>query len=154
MSIAKKRGERTNTEPLRKKSRNKYVVDETAIGDFIGSLSIYEIDKAAALLQAVADLTGVMLNNPVDEISQSQMQIIKRLANESNNKQYQQIMKAMTDAFKQGRVGIKAGHQTAARAVELAFRWTLEYFAAFDLYREKLRRMSEESQNSQPVIND
>ena len=152
MSIAKKISKRTNTAPLRKKSQNKYVVDESAIGDLIGNLSICQIDETAASLQALADLTGLLLNNSVDEVSQSDLQMIKRLASTSTNKQYRQIMKAMMGAIRQGPGGIKAGHQMALRGVELAFRWTAEYFVAFDLYRQKLRRMIEEGEGNQSTL--
>ena len=152
MSIAKKISKRTNTEPLRKKSQNKYVVDESEIGDFIGNLSICQIDETAASLQAFADLTGLLLNNTDDEVRQCELEKIKRLASTSNNKQYRQMMKAMMGAIRQGPGGIKAGHQTATRAVELAFRWTAEYFVAFDLYREKLRRMIEEGEGNQSTL--
>jgi len=141
MSITKKGSKKTNTEPLRKKSQKKYVVDETAIRDFIKSLNVYEVDEAAARLQAVTDLTGEMLNNHMDHISRSDLQIIKRLSKESKNKYYQQIMKPLIAACEQGPHGVNAAHLTATRTVELAFRWSLEYFATFDLYREKLRKI-------------
>jgi hypothetical protein len=139
MSIAKKGSKKTNTEPLRRKSQKKYVVTETTMRDFIESLSIHDIDAAATRLQAIADITAEMLNNRIDRISQSDLKLMKQLARESKNKYYQQIMKAVIASIGQGPQGMKAAHLTAARTVELAFRWVLEYFATFDLYREKLR---------------
>jgi hypothetical protein len=146
MSITKKRSKRANTESLRGKNRERFVVNETAIRDFIESLSIHHIDEVAARLQSVADITGGIHGH---QISQSDLQHIKQLASESKNKYYRQIMKAVIAACEQGPMGIKAAHLTARRAVELAFRWSLEYFASLDLYRDKLRKIRQDQVESE-----
>jgi len=48
-------------------------------------------------------------------------------------------MRAIIDGAGQGAQGIDAAHLTASYAVELAFRWTPNYFAALKQYRNKLR---------------
>jgi chemotaxis regulatin CheY-phosphate phosphatase CheZ len=152
MSIAKKRTKKANNESLRK-SLEKYVVAETAMRDFIESLSIKDIDAAAARLQAIVDVTSEVIKKPIDHIATSDLQLIKRLTNESRNKYYKQIIQAVVAALEQGPQGVRAVHQTAARCVELAFRWTLEYFAAFDLYRDKLREIRREAKSNKSVVN-
>jgi hypothetical protein len=114
-------------------------------------LSISDIDDAATRFKAVADLTGISPDNEIDQAEQSCLPLFRQLALESKNKHYRQIMKAIIASVEQGPQGMKAAHVTATRVVELAFIWTLEYFAAFDLYREKLRKITRESRNGPSI---
>lgn len=87
------------------------------------------------------DITQYELDSPIDELDLSAVQLINRLAGESTNKHYRRIMRAIIASVKKGTRGIDAAHLTAGHAVELAFSWSLPYFAVLNLYRDTLRKM-------------
>jgi hypothetical protein len=141
MSITKKGSKRANDQSLKGKYSQRYVVPETTIRNFVGSLSAGDIDSAAVRLQIVADVTSHGLDKQIEHLDQSVVRLIEDLARESTNKHYLRIMRAILASIKQGPRGIDCAHLTAGRVVELAFSWTLNYFSALDQYREKLRKM-------------
>lgn len=114
---------------------------EIVIRRFVGSLTIRGMDAAAARFQIVADVTKLELDNRIEQLDQSTVQLIKDLAGESTNKHYLRIMSAILAGVKKGPRGIDAAHRTAGHVVESAFCWTLTYFSALNQYREKLRDM-------------
>ncbi|MEK6299403.1 MAG: hypothetical protein AABO41_01675 [Acidobacteriota bacterium] len=118
-----------------------HVVPEDAIREFVESIGVRDIGAVAARLQAVADLTEVAVDSGIDELDKSVLRLIKEIARESNDKHYRRMMRSIIDRVGKGRDGIDAAHAIAGRAVQLAFRWTPDYYAALDLYREKLRLM-------------
>ena len=151
MTIPKKSGKRTKNEPLGKpKSQEspttkpeslRYLVDESVIERFVKRLQVRKAEAAVAPLQTVSDLTAGMMIEP-DEIDRADVEIIKRLAGESRNKDYRQIMRQIVAAIEQGDEGIEAAHRTAARAVEVGFRWSIYYFGALEMYKNRLRRIN------------
>lgn len=129
----------------------RYVVAETAIRQLVESLRIYDIEETAARLQAVADATGRLLESPIDQPNTADLRLILRIATESKNRRYQQIMRAIIAGVGQGPKGIQAAHLTASRSVELAFRWTCDYVLTFGEFRERLlasRRATESAQST------
>lgn len=138
MSI-KEESKSANGKSLKGEYPERYVVAETAIREFVESLRIFDIEEAAARLQAVADATSRLLENPIDQPNAADLRLILRIATESKNRRYQQIMRAIIAGVSQGPDGIKAAHLTASRSVELAFRWTREYVLTFREFRERLR---------------
>lgn len=156
MSI-KQGSKRASAKSLKGERSGPYVVPETAIRDFIGSLSIREIETTAARLQIVADATHREIDNQVDRLERSRLQLLRNVAGESTNKHYRRIMRAIIAGGGQGPRGIDAAHLTASYAVELAFRWTSDYFSALKQYRDKLRATTlsaklEAAEGSEPVI--
>ena len=129
----KRKGEEQETTP------QKYVVEEREIREFIGSLSVVDISTLAARFQIVADLTSGAFEERIDRLDQSDLALIKRIANEEYGAQYHRLMTAIIAAVGQERHGINAAHLTARRTVELAFRCTREYFAALHSYSRNLR---------------
>jgi len=127
------------TEARYERESQKYVVRESEIGDFIGSLSILDISNVAARFQIVADLTSGAFEEGVDGLDESDLWLIKRLAAEDHSVLYQRLMTAILDSIGQGRHGINAAHLTARRAVELAFRCTRDYFSALHCFSRELR---------------
>jgi hypothetical protein len=97
-------------------------------------------ETAMARLQTVSDLTAGMLIER-DEIDRADVEIIRRLAGESKDKDYREMMRQITAAIEQGEEGIEAAHRTAARAVEVGFRWSIYYFGALEMYKNRLRRI-------------
>ena len=129
-----------------------YVVPETAIRDFIGSLSIHDVETTAAKLQIVADATRRALDSQSDRLDRSGLQLLRDLAGESTNKHYRRIMKAIIAGVGQGPLGIDAAHLTASYALEMAFRWTPDYFLALREYGDKLRTLRPADESSESTI--
>ena len=128
-----------NTEAMSSRSPQRYVISESALRSYVGSLGIMEIGDAAARLQIVADLTSGAFEERIDNLGNSDIALIKQIADEDTSAQYQLLMNAIITGVAQGRHGINSAHLTASRAVELAFRCTREYFAALHCYRRNLR---------------
>ena len=140
MSIREGR-KRASTKSLRGKYPERYVVPESAIVDFIESLGIDDLDAVVARLQIVADAACYALDSRSEQLDQSVMPVLTALTGESNNKQYQRMMRAIIAGLGDGRDGINAAYLTASRAVGLAFGCASEYFSALDQYKERLRNM-------------
>jgi len=154
MSI-KEGSKRASAKSLKGERIGPYVVPETAIRDLIGSLRIRDVETTAARLQVVADATHREIDSQVDRLDRSRLRLLKDVAGESTNKQYRRIMRAIIAGVGQGPPGIDAAHLTANYAVELAFRWTSDYFSALRQYRDKLRAMAlaaELAEGSEPAI--
>jgi len=137
--MAKPERKREDCKSLQEEAPQKYVVPESEIRDFIGSLSVVDVSSVAARFQVVADLTSGAFEERIDELSASDFGLIKRIADEDSSARYRRLMSAVIDSLGNGRQGINAAHLTASRAVELAFRCTREYFSAMNSYRRTLR---------------
>ena len=137
--MARRESKKEDNESLRGKTPQKYVVPECEIRDFIGSLSVLDISTVAARFQVVADLTSGAFEESIDQLDESDLVLIKRIAGEDNSLPYRRLMTAIIAGVGQGRHGINAAHLTARRAVEIAFRCTREYFSALHSYRRSLR---------------
>jgi hypothetical protein len=140
MSI-KEASKRARAESPKVKGLHPYVVPESEIRGFVESLGIHELNAVAVRFQVVADLTSGSLKGRIDRLEPSDLQLIKKIANESAEEDYRKIMAAIIAGVGQGPHGVNTAHLTASRAVELAFRWTREYFSGLDRYRKKLRRL-------------
>jgi len=125
--------------PARRGTAQRYVVDECEISDFIGSLKVTEVRSVAARFQVVADLTSGAFEERIDQLDESDLALITRIASEDKGASYQRLMKAMLAGIREGQSGINAAHLTASRIVEFAFRCTREYFSALHCYRRNLR---------------
>jgi len=137
--MTRKETRKENSESLKGKTPERYVVRECEIRDLVGSLSVLEISTVAARFQVVADLTSGAFEESIDQLDESDLALIKRIADEYNSVHYHRLMTAIIAGVGQGRHGINAAHLTARRAVELAFRCTREYFSALHSYRRNLR---------------
>jgi hypothetical protein len=126
-------------ESIQGQTPQKYVVSESEIRDFVGSLGVLDISTVAARFQVVADLTGGAFEESKDQLGKSDLALIKRIADEDNSAPYRLLMKAVIAGVGQGRHGINAAHLTARRVVELSFRCTREYFSALHDYSRNLR---------------
>ena len=113
-----------------------FVVPESDILDYVENLGIHDLGTVAARFQMVAELT----KQAVDQLDESDLQRIKRIADEDSNRHYRRIMKAIVAAAEQDARGINAAHLTASLAVQLIFRWSPEYFSALNCYGDELRR--------------
>ncbi len=144
MSISEKRsvGENTATNP--KPYPEGYVAAEKEIRKLIEKLSIDQITPVAARMQVVADATVLPIEG---KITESNLILIKRIARESRDRQYQKIMQAIIAAVQQGPAGIRAAHKTARRAVDIAFSWTYTYLTALGEYKDSLRQVRQEEKN-------
>lgn len=129
---------RTGSDSPRKKDDCRYVVPEISIRDFVGSLDILDITTHAARFQAIAELTSNAFENKTDSLDQSGLRLIEQIANEDDSEQFRLIMKAIRGGVREGRYGINSAHLTASRVVELAFRWTREYFSALRAFKQEL----------------
>ncbi|MEK6303583.1 MAG: hypothetical protein AABO41_23005 [Acidobacteriota bacterium] len=132
---------RASSEFARDKNPHPYVVPESEIRKFVESHGIHDLNTVAVRFQVVADLTIGALQGRVERLKRSDLRLIKQIAGEDDGSGYRQIMGAIIAGLGQGAQGVNAAHLTASRAVELAFRWTHEYFSALDRYRKELRRM-------------
>lgn len=141
MSI-KEGSKRARAKSLKGERFGPYVVPETAIRAFIGGLRVRDVETTAASFQIVADATHREIDSKVDRLDRSRLQLLREVAGERTNKQYRRIMRAIIAGVGQGPRGIDAAHLTASYAVELAFGWTSDYFAALRHYRDKLRALS------------
>jgi len=137
--MAKRERTREDSKSPQGKDPQKYVVPECEIRDFIGSLSVLEVSNVAAQFQVVADLTSGAFEERIDQLDESDLSLIKRIAGEDNGVHYKRLMTAIIAGVGQGRHGINAAHLTARRAVEFAFRCTREYFSALHSFSRDLR---------------
>lgn len=137
--MTRKETRKETTESLKGKTPERYAVRECEIRDFVGSLSLLEISPVAARFQVVADLTSGAFEESIDQLNESDLALLKRIAHEYNSVHFHRLMSAIIASVGQGRHGINAAHLTARRAVELAFRCTREYFSALHSYRRNLR---------------
>ena len=146
MSI-KEASKRARTESPKVKSPPPYVLPESEIRDFVESLGIHDLNTVAVRFQVIADLTSGALKGRIDRVKRSDLRLINQIAGESGGENYRKIMRAIIAGVGQGPDGVNAAHLTASRTVELAFRWTREYFSALDRYRKKIRgrRLTAES---------
>lgn len=143
MSIAKKREKRAkNDSPQENEGLPRYLVSEEEMLEFISSLGIREVDATAASMQLVADLTY-----NTDRLDEANIARIWRLINEVKNERYRQIMSEIIVAIKRDTEGIRSAHLTASHIVEMAFKWTREYFAVLALYRAKLRMVKQTAES-------
>lgn len=117
-----------------------YVVPESAVRDFIESVGVRDIGAVAARFQIVAELTSNAFEDKRDKLDQSRLRLIEQVSREDDSAQFRRIMRAINAGVRQGRLGINAAHLTASRTVELAFRWTRDYFSALSSYRQTLSR--------------
>ncbi|HSO75935.1 MAG TPA: hypothetical protein VLU47_13960 [Blastocatellia bacterium] len=140
MSI-KEVSKRASSESPNDKDPHPYVVPENEICDFVESLGIHDLNTTAVRFQVVADITSGALKGRVNRLKRADLRLIEQIAGEDDANAYRQIMAAIIAGVEQGPHGVNAAHLTASRAVELAFRWTREYFSALDRHRKKLRRM-------------
>ena len=131
---------RVSRKPLKGKKLQPYVLPEAEIREFVGSLGVREVSTVAARFQIVADLTSAAFEENRNELGESELMLIRRLSDEEDSEHYRRIMRAIIIGVGQGRHGINAAHLTASRIIELAFRWTSDYFSALDNYRDKLSR--------------
>jgi hypothetical protein len=134
-----RREKKEHAEKISSRNPQRYVISESELRSYVGSLSIVDIGAAAARLQIVADLTSGAFEERIDNLGNSDLALIKQIADEDTSAQYQQLMGAIITGIAQGRHGINSAHLTASRVVELAFRCTREYFAALHCYRRNLR---------------
>jgi hypothetical protein len=132
---------RASSESPKGKNPHPYVVPESEIRDFVESLGIHDLSSAAVRFQVIADLTSGARKGRVNRLKRTDLRLIEQIAAEDDSNAYCKIMSAIIDGVSQGAYGVNAAHLTASRAVELAFRWTREYFSALDRYRKRLRRM-------------
>lgn len=139
--MTRKECTKEDSESLQATNPQKYVVRECDIRDFVGSLSIRDISTVAARFQVVAGLTSGAFEEAKDQLDESDLALIKRIADESNSVHYRRLMTAIVAAVGQDRQGINAAHLTARRVVEFAFRCTREYFSALGDYRRNLGRL-------------
>ncbi len=137
--MARRESKKEDSKSPQGKTPQKYVVDECEIRDFVGSLSVLDVSRAAARFQVVADLTSGAFEERIDQLDESDLAFIKRIADDDNSVHYQRLMTAIIAGVGKGRHGINASHLTARRVVELAFRCTREYFSALNSYRRNLR---------------
>ena len=140
MSI-KEASKRASAESSKVKSPSPYAVPESEIRGFVESLGIHDLNAVAVRFQVVADLASGSLKGRIDRLEPSDLLLIKQIAGESGDEDYRRIMAAIIASVGQRPHGVNTAHLTASRAVELAFRWTREYFSALDRYRKKLRRL-------------
>jgi hypothetical protein len=158
MTVPRK-ASRESSESPRGKKACQYVIPESEIHEFVRSLGILDITTQAARFQVVADLTSNAFEDKIDELEQSSLRLIEQMAREDDSEQFHRIMRAINASVRQGRHGINAAHLTASRTVELAFRWTREYFSALSSYREGLsgqrrRLLGRPSRRSAGAISD
>ncbi|HSB09163.1 MAG TPA: hypothetical protein VLM38_06600 [Blastocatellia bacterium] len=138
MSI-KEGGKRASRKSLTGANVERYVVPESAIRDYVEQLGIFDIEPAATRFLAVADATRRILEQRIERLKPADVRLILRIATESKNKRYQQIMKAIVVSVGQGPDGIKAAHLTARRALEISFKWTRDYVLCFTAFEHRLR---------------
>jgi hypothetical protein len=146
MNIPKKSEKRTKSEPLRKEYAPRYVVAESVIENFVKHLRVRDAETAMARLQTVADITAGMRVKS-DKLERSDSDLVKWLAAQSKNKDYRQIMRGIIEAIEQGEEGVEAAHRTARRAVEVGFRWSIYYFGALEMYKNRLRRIGRSAES-------
>jgi hypothetical protein len=142
MNIPKKRDKGVKTESPKEGQSQPYLVAESVMDDFAKHLRFYDSEKAIARLQATADILERLRDRTEGETAEADLRLIRRIAGESKNKHYQQIMKAIIAAMGEGSQGIKAARETAARAVEIGFRWSIYYFGTLKIYKARLRSIS------------
>ena len=138
MSIKEQRKRASNSVSSERKKAHPYLFPESEILDFVESLRINDLTTVANRFQVVADLT----RGSIDELAFSDLLLIKQIADEDANKRFRRIMKAIIASAVRGRGGINAAHLTASRTVQIAFRWSSEYFAGLGAYRDRLRSIA------------
>ncbi len=139
MSISENNSSKKKLELLGARYLGRAAVSESEIHDFIRSLQVGDWESFAARMQVIVDATSASTEQEAGEIDESNLRLIKRVARESKDKSYKQIMGAIIAAIEQGSEGIKSAHKTAAMAVDHVFIWTPDYFYALKQYGNKLR---------------
>ena len=139
MSISENKSHKKKLELLGARYLGEAVVSESEIHDFIRSLRVGDWESFAARMQVVVDITSAPTKNKAGEIDEGNLRLIKKVAGESNDKSYQQIMCAMIAAIEQGGEGIKSARKTAALVLDMIFVWTPDYFYALKQYGNRLR---------------
>ncbi|HJQ70782.1 MAG TPA: hypothetical protein VKA70_17540 [Blastocatellia bacterium] len=139
MSISENNSSKKKLELLGARYLGEAVVSESEIHDFIRSLQVGDWESFAARMQVIVDATSEPTEQEAGEIDENSLRLIKRVARESKDKSYEQIMGAIIAAIGQGAEGIKSAHKTAAIAVDQVFIWTPDYFYALKQYGNKLR---------------
>ena len=138
-NMSRRKTKKEGQESLRERTTQKYVVPESEMRDFVGSLGVLDISNVAARFQVIADLTSNAFEEQRDDLGSSDTALIKRIADEDKSPSYRHLMDEILISTERGRHGINAAHLTASRLVELAFRCTRDYFSALHSYRRYLR---------------
>ena len=131
----KETGKKSTGESARDQS-HPFVISESEIRNYVEDLGIHDVSSVATRFQLVADLT----KRECDQLAQTDLQRIKRIAAEDSNRNYRRIMQAIIIALGEGKRGIESAHLTANVAVQMIFRWSPEYFSALNGFREELRK--------------
>ena len=106
MSISENNSSKKKVELLGARYLGIAVVSENEIHDFIRSLEVGDWESFAARMQVIVDSTSAPIEQEAAEIDESNLWLIKRVARESKDKSYQQLMDAIIAAIEQGGEGI------------------------------------------------
>ena len=147
MNIAQKKARAAiNHLPWSNKAHG-YVVSESEIRELVGNQLLKNLNDFAARMQAIVEATTCTYSAAhfrevatlaKDRLTEADIRVIRRVAVQDRNRQYQRLMKAILVAIEQGPEGIRAVRRTAALAVRLAFAWTSTYNSALLEYENDL----------------
>ena len=146
MSI-KERSKRANSESLKEKNFEPYVVPETTIRDLVFSLRIGEAHDAAMCLLVIGEAVKAIVKGKTKS-REPNLRLIKQIAEEEKCRPIQRIIEAIIAALEHGAEGIYAACLTITRFLEFAFEYQPDQSGVERLYKNKLRTIKKASLSS------
>jgi hypothetical protein len=107
------------------------------VSHFLSRLSPKQRLAYAALFHAAMQELRIAWRKPSAKRRQQVAQFLNDLQQESNNRRYRQIMRALAEAAEQGDEAMKEAYATARLAVEQVFEWSEDYRFVFGDYQPK-----------------
>jgi hypothetical protein len=122
-----------------------YLLSEPQIQAFVDSL---RINHSAAITQrlnatflAIIEMIQNKLDNKPTEIH---LLVIKKIARDYKNKQFQRLMKSIIAALEPGKEKLSPAFHTITRVMELVYAGLPEYMSAREFYKEMLKEIEEQ----------
>jgi hypothetical protein len=123
------------------------LLSEGEIRDFVDGLRINHSSAITQRLNATFLAIIEMIQNKLDNKSNdTHLLVIKKIATEYKNKQYQRLMKAIVAALEPGKERFSSAFLTITRVMELVYAGLPEYLSARQFYEEMMSEVKEEGE--------
>lgn len=146
MSI-KEQSKRANSESLKEKNFDPYVVPETTIRDLVVNLRIGEAHDAAMCLLVIGEAVQAIVRGRTKS-RELNLRLIRQLADGEQCRPVKRISEAIIVAIGQGAEGIHAIGLTITRFLEFAFEYQPDHGMASRLYKQKLSTIKRATRSS------
>jgi hypothetical protein len=126
-----------NAASAAQKVENPWSVVNDDIHRLLRSVSAAKRIDYARLFHAAMMELYVAWRHPSAKRRRSVAEFLKELEQESNNRRYRRILRALAEAAEASEEEMKAAYQMARLAIEIVFEWSVDYRFVFGDYKPK-----------------